>query len=95
MSGQVVYRPTPSTEHVCQLPTTGDEPNSEPPGAVFKCDCSRHWIVSNETDGCAPPTYRWKRVRWWNLEAQDRIRAASHPMRPGMYPLHVGDHEGP
>lgn len=43
------------------------------PGTLWRCGCGLWW-VNDVHDGCAPPTYGWRRVQWWHWRLRRRIR---------------------
>lgn len=50
-------------------------PTRYPYGTLWTCVCGRAWCASRH-DGCAPPTYLWTPVRWWQWRLQRRLREA-------------------
>lgn len=55
--------------------------------SIWQCSiCGRYWYQSDETDGCAPPTYLWKQVRWWNFRLRAAIRTAPRQLVGGYAP---------
>lgn len=41
-------------------------------GSTWHClDCGRYWIKDLH-DGCAPPSWDWRPVRWWNFNTRRR-----------------------
>ena len=71
-----IYVAPQRCSHSCQPP-------DRPTHSIWKCGtCGRYWYRSDETDGCAPPTYLWKQVRWWHFRLRAAIRSAPLDLRP-------------
>jgi len=73
MSATVIYQSNNIPPHRCSEDFRFMD--HYPIGSIARCDkCGAHWYLTNQTDGCAPPTYLWRRVYWWHFGKRRIIR---------------------